>query len=55
MKDIFDFKNEISNSLKSKIVSKFLTGSYSKGEVANFIKELLADFYKNEYRAGNKE
>lgn len=55
MKDIFDFKNEISNSLKSKIVSKFSNGNYSKGEVANLIKELLADFYKNEYQAGDKE
>jgi hypothetical protein len=55
MKDIFDFKTEVSNSLKSKIISQFSSGRYSKGEVANFIKDLLADFYKNEYQAGDKE
>lgn len=55
MKDIYDFKNEVSNSLKSKIISEFSNGRYSKGEVADFIKELLADFYKNEYQAGDKE
>ena len=55
MKDIFDFKKEVSNSLKNKIISQFSSGRYSKGEVANFIKDLLADFYKNEYQAGDKE
>jgi hypothetical protein len=55
MKDIFDFKNEVSKSLKSKIISQFSNGRYSKGEVADFIKEILADFYKNEYQAGDKE
>jgi len=55
MKDIFDFKNEVSNSLKSEIISKFSNGSYSKTEVVDFIEKLLRDFYKNEYQAGGKE
>lgn len=55
MKDIFDFKNDVSDSLKSKIISKFSNGGYSRSDVANFIKEILADFYRNEYQAGEKE
>ena len=55
MKDIFDFKTEVSNSLKSKIISQFSNDRYSKAEVADFIKDLLADFYKNVYQAGDKE
>lgn len=55
MKDIFDFKNEVSDSLKSEIISRFSNGKYSKTEISEFIEKLLRDFYKNEYQEGDKE